>query len=761
MDTDNDPELFFDADVFDLVEESDVEEQISMILTDMDLTEKVGQMTQLTLGALSKPGEEQLDADRLKEAVVEYKIGSVFNVWSSALAPEEWLEVIATIQEAALLETRLGIPILFGIDSVHGANYTYGATLFPHNLGLAAAWDPELVAETTAVTAQETAACGIRWIFAPVLDVGRQPLWSRFIETFGEDVHLATRLGLAAVSGIAQSGEPVAACGKHFVGYGVPRSGHDRTAASIPDHELRDLHVPPFAACIRAGISSIMINSAVLNGEPVHASRSLIDGLLRKELGFDGVIVSDWEDVIKLHTVHHVADSEKEATRMAIEAGLDISMTPHSLTFAQHLRELVEEGTIPESRIDDSVRRILRLKHQLGLFDQPFPAEDSIAAIGSDASIELSRRASVQSITVLKNERDLLPLRPDSKVLVSGPASDSVAATHGPWSYTWQGSDEGAYPDDLLSVAAGLEKTLGSRRVRHVKGIDWEEDIDSKKAVDAARQADVVVVCVGEPPSVEKPGDIDDLLLSDIQIDFVMRLAETGTPLVLVLLQDRPRIIESIEPLCDAVVLAYRPGPGGPEALAAILTGAENPSGRLPFTYPRHPNGVVPYDHMRSETLSRGYGLSDGVGESSFDPQYPFGAGLSYTRFAYSNLKVSPKSIGSGDTVSVSVEVTNTGERPGREVVQLYVSDEYASVPPPVRRLKDFQSVRLAAGAKTKVSFELRPDALALTTVDGLLVAEAGRFTVNVGGLTASFALTEPAVIPPHHLPETPRDGAI
>ena len=741
MDTDNDPELIFDAELFDEALERNVEEEISMILTDMNLAEKVGQMTQVALSAISVPGREEIDPERLRETLVEHHVGSIFNVWSTALAPEEWHELIATIQEVALLETRLGIPVIYAIDSIHGAGYTYGATLFPHNLGVAASWDASLAEEIAVVNARETAACGIPWVFAPVLDLGRQPLWSRFVETFGEDVHLATAMARAAVKGYARMSEVTAACAKHFLGYGVPRTGHDRTAAAIPENELRDLFVPPFEAAISAGIPSIMVNSGVLNGEAVHASRKLLTGLLRDELGFGGVIASDWEDVIKLHTVHRVAESEKEAVRIAVEAGIDVSMTPHTLSFAKHLCELVEEGKITETRIEDSVRRILRLKHRLGLFDHPFPDPEEITQIGTKAAIHLSYTTAVSSVTLLKNNGDLLPLRDDVNLLVAGPASDSAAALHGPWSYTWQGADEDAYPEDARTLADDLAARFGPEHVTHCRGIDWNADVDSDEAVQSARDADVVVLCLGEAPSVEKPGDIDDLSIGEIQIEFARRIAETGTPIVLVLLQDRPRIIKAVEGLCDAIILAYRPGPEGGNAIAAILAGAENPSARLPYTYPSHPNGLVPYDHLQSETLGRGFGILAEPDRHVFESQYPFGFGLSYTSFSYSNLKVRPLELAAGGEIAVTVDVSNTGSRPGREVVQLYLSDEFASVPPPVRRLKGFQAVHLAAGERTTVSFNLPADSLAFAGPDGSRRLEAGRFKVEIGGLTAGFEL--------------------
>lgn len=741
MDTENDPELFFEEDLFDEAIALGVDEEISIILTDMNLSEKVGQMTQVALSAISFPGKEEIDPERLREAIVEHHVGSVFNIWTTALAPEEWHEIIATIQEVALLETRLGVPIIYGIDSVHGANYTYGATLFPHNLGVAATWDPEIAEEIAAATARETAACGIPWVFAPVLDLGRQPLWSRFIETFGEDAHLATAMASASSRGYARMKDSVAACAKHFVGYGVPRTGHDRTAAAIPENELRDLFLPPFQAAFANDIASIMVNSGILNGEAVHASRRVLTDLLRDELGFDGVVVSDWEDVIKLHTVHRVAASEKDAARIAVEAGIDMSMTPNSTSFARHLLELVEEGSIPEERIDASVRRILRLKHRLGLFAHPFPDPDALTQIGTGAAVDLTRKAAASSLTLLKNRGNVLPIAQGDRLLVTGPASDSVAALHGPWSYTWQGANEDAYPDDSPTVADEIAERFGSEHVARAVGIDWHANVDPEAAIDAAEDADVVILCLGEAPSVEKPGDIDDLRLEGVQVEFAWRIAAAGKPIVLVLLQDRPRIIDAIEGFCDAIILAYRPGPEGGKIIAETLAGDLNPSGKLPFTYPKFANAIVSYDYLQGETLGRGFGAESEFERHVFDHQYPFGFGLSYTSFEYASLKVARTVSAAAGSIGVTVSVTNTGSRRGRETVQLYVSDEVASMPPPVKRLKDFQSVSIAPGERKKVKFELRIESLAFSGPDGARRLEPGRFSVEVGGLTAEFEL--------------------
>jgi len=701
------------------------------------LAEKIGQMTQLSVAALSEPGSEEISPERLKEIIVEHHVGSIFNVWTSALSPEEWHEIVATIQEAALLESRLGIPILYGIDSVHGANYTYGATLFPHNLGLAATWDPALVEETTAVAAMETAACGITWMFAPVVDLGRQPLWSRFIESFGEDVVLVKRMAAAAAGGICSFSDRVAGCAKHFIGYGVPRSGKDRTAAVIPENELFDLYMPPFDAAVRGGIQAVMVNSGVLNGEAVHASKRVVSDLLRKELGFDGVIISDWDDVVKLVTVHHVAADEKEATYLAVEAGIDVSMAPTSLDFAKHLRALVEEGRVSVDRIDESVRRVLRMKHRLGLFDHPFPNADDIEVIGSESSLGLSYETAVRSITLLKNESNTLPVREGAKILVTGPAANSPAALHGPWSFTWQGADDDYYPDETRTLLEDLMVRFGSERVVHHEGVSWEGEVDADAAVLAARDVDLVVLCLGEAPSVEKPGDVDDLTLDAHQLEFAARLAEAGKPIVLVLMQDRPRTIHRIEPLCHAVLLAFRPGPEGGRALADLIAGVHNPSGKLPFTYPRHPNALITYDRLHSETVKQ----TEDSGEMPYDPQYEFGHGLSYTEFSYSELKVSPAKIEDDGTVGVTVRVTNVGTRTGREVVQVFVSDEVASLPPPVRRLKDFAVVELQPGASKVVRLRIPSVDLSFSGVDGKPRLEPGKFVVTVGGLSADFVL--------------------
>ena len=714
------------------------------LLGQMTIEEKVGQMTQLTLDVVSAvqqtdSTELALDSTKLREALLDYHVGSILNVYLQAPPLEVWQQTIAEIQDVAINETRLGIPVIYGIDAVHGHNYLLGGTVFPQNIGMAATWNPGLVRQANEITALEMRASGIPWNFSPVLDIGRQPLWSRFFETFGEDVHLTTQLGLAAVEGL--QGEDtggsarVAACLKHYLGYSLPLSGRDRTPAWIPERMLREIVLPPFAEAVEAGAATVMINSGEINGVPVHASREILTDLLRDELGFEGVAVSDWEDIIKLHTVHKVAESPKEAVRIAVEAGVDMSMVPYNYSFATHLIELVEEGTIPETRIDQSVRRILRLKHDVGLFDRPGHSPDLADKVATEASLAVSREAAAQSITLLKNDDDILPLTGDKRIFVTGYGAASLPALHGSWTYTWQGTDEDAYPTGLATVVDVLVDSLGIERVTYVPGTSATADIDIGAAVEEAFRADVAVVVLAEYPTTEKPGDIQELELPQIQRELVRKIAATGTPIVLVLAQNRPRIIRDIEPLASAFLLTYQPGPYGPQAIVDILLGHVNPSGRLPFTYPRYSGSIVPYDHKNAETL----GPTDN--EPGFDPQWEFGSGLSFTTFEYSNLAMTSDSLSASGKLEFAVDVANTGSRDGMEVIQVYVRDDYASVTPPVRRLRAFRKVSLAAGSTETVAFSIPVADLSFVGRDNRAVVEPGTFELQVGSERKPFVV--------------------
>jgi beta-glucosidase len=598
------------------------------------------------------------------------------------------------------------------------------------------------------ITAYETRAAGIPWNFAPVLDLARQPLWSRFFETYGEDVHLATVLGREAV--LAEQRDPrpaldslfpaiprrapdgdvfVAATGKHFLGYSGPLSGKDRTTALIPDRQLREYYLPTFRAAIDAGLRTIMVNSSDINGIPVHASHEILTDLLRNELRFDGIVVSDWADIDRLHTVHRVASSSKDAVRQAVLAGVDMSMVPTDLSFYDLLIPLVREGAVPMTRIDEAVRRILRVKYQLGLFANPWPDSARLTRVGSPPFQAASRAAAEESITLLKNDRALLPLARTARVLVTGPGATSLVAQFGSWTYTWQGTTTAMYPRDVKNLFDALRDKVGPQRVTYVRGADFNSEIDIAEAVAAARTADVAIVALAEWPVVEKPGDIEDLAFPAAQLRLARAIEATGTPVVLTIFHQHPRIVREVVDGARAVVTAYQTGPFGGEALAAVLFGDVNPSGKLPFSWPRTSGSIVHYDRPAPEDAT-----TTGS-EGGYNPEWPFGHGLSFTTFAYSNLRPTNPVAGVSDTVMVSVDVTNVGAVAGKEVVQLYVRDLYASVDPPVRRLRDFDKIALAPGERRTVTFRLPIQRLAFIGRDNRPVVEPGDFDVMVGGL--------------------------
>lgn len=714
--------------------------RVDSLLARMTLEEKVGQMTQLTVStftARDTPHRDsiRLDTAKLREGIVRRHIGSILNVEQSALTVVGWHAAIRQIQQMAMRETRLGIPILYGIDFVHGANYTRGGTIFPQNLALAATFDTALARRAGQITADEAYASGIPWNFAPVLDVGRQPLWPRFYETFGEDPWLASLFGARQVAGM-QSGGRVAATMKHYLGYSNPRSGHDRTPAYMTVREVRESYLPPFAAAVRAGARTVMVNSGEIDGEPLHASRYWLTDVLRGELGFDGVIVSDWSDIIYLNTRHHVAPTLKDAVRMAVQAGIDMSMTPNDYQFQDDLIALVREGTIPEGRIDQSVRRILLLKADLGLFEHPFPDEAAGARVGGEASAAVSRQAAREAITLLKNEGGILPLRTNARILLTGPAAHSLTALNGGWTYTWQGADASHYPDGPRTLLEAMLKR--ARDVRYVPGSAFTDTMDAGAAARAARDADVAVVAIGEDAYAETPGNIDDLTLPEPQLRLVEAIQATGTPVVLVLVEGRPRIISRIADRARGIMMAYWPGMQGGDALAEVLFGEISPSGRLPFTYPRQVNQLVPYDHKPTDEIGPD-------GPAGWRPQWPFGAGLSYTTFAYADLKTGAPTLRPGGTLPVTVTVRNTGQREGTEVVLLYTHQHFASLTPAVRRLRGFQRVTLHPGESRAVTFTLSTDDLTYAGRDGRPVLEPGVFDVMVGDLKASFTVTTTA----------------
>jgi beta-glucosidase len=710
------------------------------LVSKMTLAEKAGQMTQLEIGMISdgKGAALKVNPEKLRKAVAEYGVGSILNVNDEALPVEQWREVIRQIQAAAA-QTRLKVPVLYGIDTIHGANYVAGATLFPQPLGMAATWNPVLMEKGSQVAAAETRAAGIPWNFSPVLDIGRQPLWPRLYETLGEDPHLASVMGVATIRGY-QGSDPaaavnVAACMKHYLGYSLPSTGHDRTPALIPERTLREYVLPPFVAATRAGALTVMANSGEVNGVPGHANKHLLTDLLRGELGFEGLVVSDWEDIKKMVNIHRAFATEKEATLKAVLAGVDMSMVPQDYSFADLVQQLVKEGALPMSRVDEAVARVLMVKSRLGLFDDPLRGVQAPTAVGGPEARRAALEAARESITLLKNEGGVLPLRAGARVLVTGPTADSLPALNNGWTWTWQGDRESAYPRDRPTVLGALRAKLGAERVAYEAGATFDQASGLEAAVAAAKSADVVVLCLGERSYAETPGNIDDLDLPEAQARLAQALAATGKPVVLVLLEGRPRIVRPFADAMKAVVMAYNPGMEGGAAVADVLAGDVNPSGRLPITYPRYSNALRTYDHKAFEELDTAFGLR------AYQPQWDFGSGLGYTTFAYSDLQVSPATARAGDPVKVTVTVANTGARAGAEVVQLYVSDLAASITPPVKRLRRFAKVALEPGQKRTLAFTLGRDDFSFIGEDLKPVVEPGAFNVLAGGLKAALTL--------------------
>lgn len=716
-------------------------DDIEAIIAKMSIEEKVGQMTQINLDVISK-GEvfnlvepHELDPVKLDSAINYYYVGSILNVGGHTYTREHWEEIITTIQTKATNEGN-GIPIIYGIDAIHGVNYTVDATLFPQQIGQAATWNPDLVRDGAAITAYECRASGIPWNFSPVLDLARQPLWSRFFETYGEDVYLAKTMSAAAIEGYQgndpSNPEKVAACMKHFLGYSMPISGKDRTPAWIPERQLREYFLPTFEAAIEKNALTLMVNSGELNGIPVHADYEILTTLLRDELGFKGIVVTDWEDIIKLYRDHKVAVDMRDAVKLAVLAGIDMSMTPNDYSFNVALIDLVKSGEIPESRLDESVRRILWVKKHVGLLNQAIPDFKYYTKFASKEHKEKALLTAQESITLLKNDNNLLPLKKGTKVLLCGPAANSLNIINGAWTHTWQGVDTNFNTKGAFTIYQAMQ-AMNPGPVSYLLGSDLDKEVNIAATVSAAKNHDVVVVCLGEMPSTEKPGDIEDLNLPMAQQNLVRELSKTGKPIILVFAFNRPMLVREIEPLASAIVHTYLPGDFGGIALSQILFGDVNPSGKLPFTYPRHTGSLLFYDHKHTELLDKDFGYN------TFNPQWEFGFGLSYSKFVYSNLKIDKKSYGQSDVVRISVQVKNESDRPAKEVVQVFESDLVASITPSVKRLRAFRKVDLEAGETKTIEIEMPISELAFVNKVLKWIVEPGEFVVQVKHLTTKF----------------------
>ncbi|MEZ4992069.1 MAG: glycoside hydrolase family 3 N-terminal domain-containing protein [Saprospiraceae bacterium] len=621
---------------FSLSAQPDIDRQVEELLAKMTLEEKAGQMMQLTADMLFDgapyvlTNPRRIDPAKVEKVIKEYKVGSILNVPTGKVPNvTEWHDLISMIQQKAA-ETRLKIPILYGTDDIHGVNYCSDATLFPQPLAMASTWNPGLAEKVGAITAYEAKAASLTWNFSPALDVGRNPVWSRLWESFGEDVYMNKVMGVATVKGYQGdnfgAADKVLACLKHYAGYGWPVSGKDRTPAYIPEVQLRELFLPAYQATIDAGAMSLMVNSGEISGVPVHASKFMLTDVLRGELGFKGFVVSDWEDIILLHTRHKVASSVKEAVRIAIEAGIDMSMVPVTFEFRDYVVELVNEGQLSMERIDESVRRILNVKMLGGLFQKTVFDPNDYPLFGSDAHRAVSKQAALESVILLKNENEVLPLSKSSRVLVTGPTANTMRSLNGGWSYNWQGTEADNYQKDKNTILEAIRAKLGEDQVKYVPGSGYDEIIDIEAAVQATENVDGIILCLGELSYTEVEGNISDLNLPAAQHELAAALARTGKPIILVLAEGRPRLIRETAPYASGILATFYPGPEGGDALADVLFGDYNPDGKLALTYPKYPHSLTTYDHKHTEALSFGSG-------PVFDPQFTFGSGLSYTTY--------------------------------------------------------------------------------------------------------------------------------
>lgn len=730
-----------------------IEAQVEQTLKKLTLEEKIGQMMELVtdlFGANDKNGVFYIDEHKTDSILSRYKIGSILNAPNTcAPTAKQWEKYISQIQKISM--KRIGIPCVFGLDQNHGSTYTQGGTLFPQNINVAATFNREIARRSAEATAYETRAVSIPWTYSPTVDLGRDARWPRIWENFGEDCYLSSEMGKAMVYGF-QGEDPnnidqyhIATSMKHFMGYGVPWTGKDRTPAYISPADLREKHFAPFLAGLQAGALTVMVNSASVNGMPMHANKDILTGWLKEETGWDGVLITDWADINNLYTREMVAKDKKDALRIAINAGIDMIMEPYSCDACGYLIELVKEGKIPMSRIDDACRRVLRMKYRLDLFNNPTQKLKNYPKFGGEEFAKLALEGATESMVLLKNEGNILPLQHGKKILLTGPNANQMRCLDGGWSYTWQGhrTDEFAGKYNTIYEAFcnqyGKENVILNQGVTYnEKGKYWEENEPQiQGAVDAAKNVDVIVACIGENSYTETPGNLTDLWLSENQRNLVKELAKTGKPVVLVLNEGRPRLIADIEPLAQGIIDILIPGNMGGDALVGLVSGKSNFSGKMPYTYPKEINSLANYDFKKSEEVGTMEGAYDY--NAKITQQWGFGYGLSYTSYKYSNLKVSQSDFRHGDIIKVSVDVKNTGKVAGKESVLLFSSDLISSMVPDGRRLRAFDKIELQPGETKTVTFDLNADDLAFVGYDGKWVLEEGDFKLMIADQSADI----------------------
>ena len=734
-----------------------IEAQVEQTLKKLTLEEKIGQMMELVtdlFGANDKNGVFYIDEHKTDSILSRYKIGSILNAPNTcAPTAKQWEKYIAQIQKISM--KRIGIPCVFGLDQNHGSTYTQGGTLFPQNINVAATFNREIARRSAEATAYETRAVSVPWTYSPTVDLGRDARWPRIWENFGEDCYLSSEMGKAMVYGF-QGEDPnnidqyhIATSMKHFMGYGVPWTGKDRTPAYISPADLREKHFAPFLAGLQAGALTVMVNSASVNGMPMHANKEILTGWLKEETGWDGVLITDWADINNLYTREMIAKDKKDALRIAINAGIDMIMEPYSCDACGYLIELVKEGKIPMSRIDDACRRVLRMKYRLDLFKNPTQKLKNYPKFGGEEFAKLALEGATESMVLLKNEGNILPLQHGKKILLTGPNANQMRCLNGGWSYTWQGhrADEFAGKYNTIYEAFcneyGKENVILNQGVTYnEKGKYWEENEPQiQEAVAAAKDADVIVACIGENSYTETPGNLTDLWLSENQRNLVKALAQTGKPVILVLNEGRPRLIADIEPLAQGIINILIPGNMGGDALANLVSGKSNFSGKMPYTYPKEINSLTNYDFKKSEEVGTMEGAYDY--NAKITQQWGFGYGLSYTSYKYSNLKVSQSDFRHGDIIKVSVDVKNTGKVAGKESVLLFSSDLIASIVPDGRRLRAFDKVELQPGETKTMTFELKADDLAFVGWNGKWRLEEGDFKLMIADQSADIHCTD------------------